>query len=208
MHLLKSSNMSVFSKIRWVASILLVFFIVLITNLIDKENFNKLNHSVTTIYEDRIVASDLLFEIARLMRKKEVAIVSADKTFPENENTKLNQEVNKFIERYNQTKMTEKEKSVFNQLKDELAILIRVEQKNENSRREKALTSIEKINQHVYDLSKIQLQESRQQVYISNKAMNSIDLFTQFEIIFLIAMAILIQIIIFYKPKELHEQVK
>lgn len=208
MHLLKSSNMSVFSKIRWVASILLVFFIVLITNLIDKENFNKLNHSVTTIYEDRIVASDLLFELARLMRKKEVAIVSADKTFPENENTKLNQEVNKFIERYNQTKMTEKEKSVFNQLKDELAILIRVEQKNENSRREKALTSIEKINQHVYDLSKIQLQESRQQVYISNKAMNSIDLFTQFEIIFLIAMAILIQIIIFYKPKELHEQVK
>lgn len=208
MHLLKSSNMSVFSKIRWVASILLVFFIVLITNLIDKENFNKLNHSVTTIYEDRIVASDLLFELARLMRKKEVAIVSADKTFPENENTKLNQEVNKFIERYNQTKMTEKEKSVFNQLKDELAILIRVEQKNENSRREKALTSIEKINQHVYDLSKIQLQESRQQVYISNKAMNSIDLFTQFEIIFLIAMAILIQIIIFYKPKDLHEQVK
>ncbi len=200
--------MSVFSKIRWVASILLVFFIVLITNLIDKENFNKLNHSVTTIYEDRIVASDLLFELARLMRKKEVAIVSADKTFPENENTKLNQEVNKFIERYNQTKMTEKEKSVFNQLKDELAILIRVEQKNENSRREKALTSIEKINQHVYDLSKIQLQESRQQVYISNKAMNSIDLFTQFEIIFLIAMAILIQIIIFYKPKDLHEQVK
>ena len=200
--------MSVFSKIRWVASILLVFFIVLITNLIDKENFNKLNHSVTTIYEDRIVASDLLFEIARLMRKKEVAIVSADKTFPENENTKLNQEVNKFIERYNQTKMTEKEKSVFNQLKDELAILIRIEQKDENSRREKALTSIEKINQHVYDLSKIQLQESRQQVYISNKAMNSIDLFTQFEIIFLIAMAILIQIIIFYKPKELHEQVK
>lgn len=142
------------------------------------------------------------------MRKKEVAIVSADKTFPENENTKLNQEVNKFIERYNQTKMTEKEKSVFNQLKDELAILIRIEQKDENSRREKALTSIEKINQHVYDLSKIQLQESRQQVYISNKAMNSIDLFTQFEIIFLIAMAILIQIIIFYKPKELHEQVK
>lgn len=208
MHLLKSSNMSVFSKIRWVASILLVFFIVLITNLIDKENFNKLNHSVTTIYEDRIVASDLLFELARLMRKKEVAIVSADKTFLENENTKLNQEVNKFIERYNQTKMTEKEKSVFNQLKDELAILIRIEQKDENSRREKALTSIEKINQHVYDLSKIQLQESRQQVYISNKAMNSIDLFTQFEIIFLIAMAILIQIIIFYKPKELHEQVK
>ena len=208
MHLLKSSNMSVFSKIRWVASILLVFFIVLITNLIDKENFNKLNHSVTTIYEDRIVASDLLFELARLMRKKEVAIVSADKTFPENENTKLNQEVNKFIERYNQTKMTEKEKSVFNQLKDELAILIRIEQKDENFRKEKALMSIEKINQHVYDLSKIQLQESRQQVYISNKAMNSIDLFTQFEIIFLIAMAILIQIIIFYKPKELHEQVK
>lgn len=197
--------MSIFSKIRWVASILLVFFIVLTTNLIDKSNFNKLSSSVTTIYEDRIVASDLLFEMARLLRKKEMAVISGDKTFPGNENTKLNRELENLIERYRQTKMTEKEKFVFNQLKDELTALMQIEQNSRRSEDEKLLKSIEKINQYLYDLSKIQLQESRRHVFISEKAKDTIDLFTQFEVIFLIIMAILIQIIIFYKPKESHE---
>lgn len=196
--------MSFFSKIRWVASILLVFFIVLITNLIDRANFSKLSYSVTTLYEDRIVASDLLFEMSRLMQKKEIAIIAANTNFLKNENTKFNSEVNNLLERYYQTKLTEKEKLVFDKLKAELTTLARTE-KNETPEREKLLTSIEKINQYVYDLAKVQIQESKRQVFISNKAMDTIDLFTQFEIIFLILMAILVQIIIFYKPKSLHE---
>lgn len=68
--------MTIFTKIKWVASVLLVFFIVLITNIIDRENFNRLSYSVTTMYEDRIVASDLIFEMSRIIHDKELAIVS------------------------------------------------------------------------------------------------------------------------------------
>ena len=197
--------MTTFSKIRWVASILMVFFIVLMTNLVDKDNFNRLRYSVTTIYEDRIVASDLLFEISMLIQDKEVAIVSADSLFFQMNNSKANLDIDGLIGRYGQTKLTENEQIIFNSLKDELSNLKELEQdyiSSDTIENTNLIKSIENIKQYLHNLSKIQLKEARQQVLISNKVMDTIDLFTQGEIVFLILMAILIQIIILYKPKE------
>lgn len=197
--------MTVFNKIRWAASILLVFFIVLITNLIDRDNFNRLRYSVTTIYEDRIVASDLLFEMLMLIQEKEVAFVTSDSLFIQKRNEKNNREIDNLIERYEQTKLTEKEQLLFNKLKDELSNLENLEKKyTQLESRDKARLSksIDRIVQHLHDLSKVQLKEGRHQVLISNKAMDTIDIFTQVEIVFLILMAILIQIIILYKSKQ------
>lgn len=194
--------MKIFAKIRWVASILLVFFIVLITNLIDRDNFNRLSYSVTTMYEDRIVASDLLFDISRIFKEKQIAILTSDTIFFENQNDKYNQIVNQLVDNYSLTKLTEKEKLAFNQLQEELKSLKQKEMSSANLSNGEVLKSIEKIDQHLYKLSKIQLQEGKQQVSISNRAKDTINLYTQVEIIFLILMAVLIQVIILYKPKE------
>ncbi|PRY01040.1 hypothetical protein CLV24_1528 [Pontibacter ummariensis] len=196
--------MTTFNKIRWVASILLVFFIVLITNLIDKDNFNRLEYSVTTIYEDRIVASDLLFEISMWIQEKEVAVVSADSLFFEEENNKTNLDIDGLIQRYEQTMLTKKEQLIFNNLKEELSNLRELEKEYTHSETRETnhiLKSLDEISQHLYDLSKVQLKEGRRQMFISNQAMDTIALFTQIEIVFLVLMAILIQIIIMYKPK-------
>ncbi|RDI58269.1 MCP four helix bundle domain-containing protein [Flavobacterium glaciei] len=194
--------MKIFAKIRWVASILLVFFIVLITNLIDRENFNRLSYSVTTMYEDRIVASDLLFEISRIIQEKQIAVLTLDTLFLENKNNKHNQVLNQLIEKYSLTKFTEKEKFVFNQLQEELNSLKQKERPNTDITDAAVINSFEKINKNLHELSKIQLDEGRRQVFISNKAKDTINFFTQVEIIFLVIMAILLQIIILYKPKE------
>lgn len=194
--------MKFFAKIRWVASILLVFFIVLITNLIDRDNFNRLSYSVTTMYEDRIVASDLLFEIARIIQKKQIAVLTSDTIFFENQNYKYNQEINQLLDNYSLTKLTEKEGAAFNQLQEELKSLKQKERSSANLSNGEVLKSIKMIDQHLYNLSKIQLQEGKQQVFISNRTKETINLYTQAEIIFLILMAVLIQVIILYKPKE------
>lgn len=198
--------MTIFTKIKWVASVLLVFFIVLITNIIDRDNFNRLSYSVTTIYEDRIVASDLIFEMSRIIHDLELAIVS-DESKASSHTDATYRALEGLTERYNQTKFTEKEKLVFSKLQDELKVLEQKELKSEGSRAtQELLSSINKIDQYLYDLSKIQLQEGQRQVLISDKAKDAINLFTQAEIIFLVVMAILIQIIILYKPKEFSEK--
>lgn len=195
--------MSIFSKLKWVASIVLVFLIVLATNLIDQENFKRLSYSVTTIYEDRIVASDLLFEMSMLIQDKELALVKQDSTFFQQKNEAVNTAMAGLIARYKQTKLTEQEQLLFDKLQAELQRLTGQEQSYATAEDNTQLQErIDTITRHLHDLSKIQLEEGRRQVFISNKAMNTIDLFTQGEIIFLIVMAILVQIIILYKPRR------
>ncbi len=195
--------MTVLSKIRWVASILLVFTIVLITNLIDKDNFRKLSDAVTTIYEDRIVASDLIFEMSRIMQAKEIAVVTGDTAFFQSKNDALNRETDVLIESYEETKLTKKEQFVFDQLTEELKTLRSQEQKFQGELTGDLQKSLDSINGHLYDLAKIQLQEGRRQVFISDQAKYTLDLFARGEIIFLIIVAILVQIIILYKPKKI-----
>lgn len=202
--------MTVLAKIRWIVSILLVFLIVLITNLVDKDNFNKLRYSVTTIYEDRVVASDLLFELQIRIQEKEVALAISDSLFFVSNNSRINNEIQELIRKYERTRLTREEQEILIDLKEELNNLLTLEEKNINlmsSNNIELFKSIDEIAHNLYDLSKVQLKEGRRQMFISNKTMSTIELFTQIEIIFLIFMAILIQVIIFYDPKQ-KKQVK
>ncbi|MGY5353934.1 MCP four helix bundle domain-containing protein [Wenyingzhuangia sp. IMCC45467] len=192
----------IFNKVKKVLSVLLIFFIVLSTNLVDKDNFNSLKQSVTTIYEDRIVVCDLIFETSLLIQDKEIAIVSADTLFFKNKNAKVNREIDSYIKKYEQTKLTDKERNIFDDLKTELERLYKLENNSKTPSSKKVLSSIHLIKEKLQHLSKIQLDEGKLQMHMSNKAMKTINLFTQIEIIFLIIIAILVQVIILYNPKK------
>ena len=58
------------------------------------------------------------------------------------------------------------------------------------------------IKANLDDLSRIQLDEGNKQMAISKRAIDTVELFTQMEIYFLIFLALLIQIIIIYQPKD------
>lgn len=183
---------------------MLVFFIVLVTNLIDKRNYDKLRGSVTTIYEDRIVAKELLFDLSALMHLKEVALIRADTAFFVKRNVTANEEIQGLIERYQQTKLTRKEGVLFSRLKNDLNDLRQLEVQFVTSDLQDAGPLLERLNQidqHLHELAEVQITEARRQMDISNKAMDTIGFFTQIEIVFLISMAVLVQIIILYKPK-------
>jgi hypothetical protein len=197
--------MEIISKIKWVSGVLLVFVIVLMTNLIDKNNFSKLRYSIATIYEDRIVANDLIFEMSLLIHEKEIAVAMSDSSFFHEKNDKVNQDIQALIERYEQTKLTREEKEIFSDLKNNLTTLEGLEKEFINSGSENKVGLFNGINDivyNLYDLTKVQLKEGRRQMALSNETMETIDLFTQIEIIFLVLMAILVQIIILYKPRQ------
>ncbi len=196
--------MSVFNKIKWISGVLLVFFIVLATNIIDKNNFKQIRSSIVTIYEDRIVASDLIFEMSLLVKQKEMALASRDAAFFKGKNDSINREIQPLIEKYEGTKLTNEEEKIFNELKINLEKLS-LEEKQEgelaSEGNEELLSTLNQVVQNLNDLSKVQLKEGRREMKRSNRAMETIDLFTQIEIIFLVLIAVLIQILILYNPK-------
>ncbi len=190
-------------KLKWILGILLVFILIITTNLIDKNNFTRVRDSVETIYEDRLIAKDLIYEINNAIHEKQIAVISMDSTFFSSRNKEINQNVEALIERYKQTKLTVRENEVFNDLMDKITKVKPLENATiEELSKNSYVKDITEIKECLKELSKIQLEEGSKQVSISQKALQTVELFTQIEIYLLVFLAIVIQIIVMYNPKE------
>ncbi|EDP94753.1 MCP four helix bundle domain-containing protein [Kordia algicida OT-1] len=197
--------MTVYNKIKWVLGILMVLGLIALTNLIDRSNFVRVKDSITTIYEDRLVANDLIFEMLESIHKKEVAIALTDSSFFTEQNYQINNNLQELVSRFEQTKLTTNEQTIFKNFKTNLGALDTIEQKyiqsnlTENSSLKNKITD---LKSNLASLSKIQLDEGRKQMSISKKAIDTVELFTQIEIYILILLAIIVQIVVMYNPKK------
>ncbi len=194
-----------YNKLKWILGILMIFVLIIATNLIDKNNFVRVRDSVVTIYEDRLIANDLIFEMLKSVQQKELAISLYDSTFFQNQNSKINVNLQSLVSRFEQTKLMPDEADVFKDLKRNVQSLIDSESQFLNSNygdNSQVVNHIESLKINLNDLSKIQLYEGSRQMSISKRAIESVELFTQIEIYILVFLAIVIQIIVMYKPKE------
>ena len=197
--------MDFYNKLKWVLGILMVFVIIVSTNLIDRNNFIRVKDSVVTIYEDRLIATDLIFEMSEAIHTKELAIALEDSIYYTKQNKEANQEVGELISRYELTRLTGNETKIFKELKNNFETLKTLELTYvESSFKQKDLLNqhISELKQNLSELSKIQINEGRKQMSISKKAIDTVELFTQIEIYLLVFLAIIIQIIVMYNPKK------
>jgi len=196
--------MSLYNKVKWTLGILLIFGLIITTNLIDKNNFVRVKDSVEAIYKDRLVAKDLILKMSKAMHQKEIALVTNDSLYFKRENKSVNKRVESLIEGFEKTKLTDAETKTFKNFKKNFSTLIAAETDLQNSIRnkEKTLQQIAAIKNNLDDLAEVQITEGSRQMFISKQALQSVELFTQIEIYILVALAIIIQIIILYNPKE------
>tara|TARA_R110002050_G_scaffold50844_4_gene117471 strand:+ start:150 stop:758 length:609 start_codon:yes stop_codon:yes gene_type:complete len=196
--------MAILNKLKWIFGVFLVFFIILATNLIDRDNFLRIKDSTASIYEDRLIAKSIIYDLSKQFHRKEIALLKADSSFYQQENQATNSLIEEALAQFTSTKLTSKEALIFKDLKLSIAdlqakeaTLLNDAEKNYPSQ----LLQIQEIESKLNALAAIQLEEGKRLVLISEKAMNSIELFTQMEIYVLLGLAILVQILIMYKPK-------
>lgn len=197
--------MAFFSKLKWILGILMVFALIVATNLLDRNNFIKVRDSIVTIYQDRIVAYDLILDFSKVIDQKQLAIVQSDTAFFGGGNKAANLHIEELVERYENTKLTEAEQNTFDKLKSDLVSMQTLETSGsvaDPSHRAMLLQKVEDIEMSIEMLSEVQLDEGRRQMKIGESAMNSVELFTQMELYLLLALAIVIQVIILYNPER------
>ena len=195
--------MAILNKLKWIFGVLLVFLIILATNLIDRDNFLRIKDSTASIYEDRLIAKSIIYDLSKQMHRKEIALIQSDSIFYKSENAKLNTLTEELLQEFSSTKLTKKEEAIFKNLVASFGSLKAAENNvlEKGKQTKEQLELIADIDQKLSALSAIQLEEGKRQVMISEKAMSSIELFTQLEIYVLLGLAILVQILIMYKPK-------
>ena len=194
-----------YDKIKWVVTIFMVFALVLTTNLIDKKNFQSISDSIVTIYEDRLVVKNIIFELSSIIHKKEVAFLKKDAVFFNTQNSKLNKDIEEAIQRFRKTKLTDHEKTTLEKLKKNMSSLINTEEtlvKGGFSTDKNYENALAVIHDNLKVLASIQLEEGRKHFILSQKTIGVIELFTQIEIYFLIFLAVLVHIVILYNPKS------
>ena len=197
--------MNFYNKIKWVLGILMVFILIITTNLIDRTNFTQIRDSAVTIYEDRLLAKNYIFEISKLIHKKELALAKEDAAFFKQGNKLINSSIKDYIDKFENTKLTTKENKVFENFKNDFQNLEESESKflsNNDNGSKKIESLITKLKTNLDDLSHIQINEGKRQISISEKAISTVELFTRLEIYILIFLAIVIQIVVMYTPKK------
>jgi len=197
--------MAFLNKAKWVLGILIVFVLILSTNIIDRENFLRVKAAIITIYEDRLIANDLLFEMLESVQDKEIAAATVDSVFFLEKNPLINKDIKVFVSKFQQTKLTSEEETIFEKLKDNIEKLKITEVafvESKFSEKTALLNQISKVKKNLHALSKIQLNEGGRQMSISKNAMETMELFTTIEINILIFLAILIQIVVIYNPNK------
>lgn len=197
--------MKLFSKLKWIVIISVVFALVLATNLIDKRNFKSISDSIVSIYEDRLVVKNIILDMATAINQKEVAFLTQDTVFLTSENATLTEALKNDIQKFEQTNLTSKEIESLDLLKADIDLML----KAENELVEFQFASydnyskiIKELNKHLDALAHIQMQEGKKQFITSQRKMSTIELFTQIETYFLIILAVIALIIVLYKPKE------
>lgn len=193
--------MTWFSKLKWVLAILLVFFLILMTNLIDRDNFRIINETVTAMYEDRIVANDLIFELTLLIHQKELAVAKSDTSFFNNDNKEVNYKIEELLNEYENTQLTPQEAKIFRRLKEDLDKKNSIDNIIDNNT-DAYIRQLGRIKKNLQKLAKIQLSEGRNKMLVSQKVFKGVELFTRIEIYLLVFIAIVLQVIIFYNPKK------
>jgi hypothetical protein len=182
-----------------------IFIIVVATNLIDRNNFLRVNDAVVSIYEDRLVAKGFIYDMSQILHEKEKAVLITDSVFMKLNSKQLDEKFKGLLHDFEQTALTAEEEKSLRDLKGNFDAMQQSETSfidTKFSDNSALLDNMSKLQTNLHDLSKIQLKEGRRQMAISQKAMDMVELFTQIEIYLLIFLAIVVQIIIMYKPKR------
>jgi hypothetical protein len=195
------------NKIKWSVGLLLVIVLIVSTNFIDQNNFQRIQDSVKSIYEDRLIAKDLLFDIQLEIHDKELLLAENKDSILLSNRSSSQKKIEAFIEDFSKTALTRDEERIFERLKEETRLLFSLEtaysQKiNDATSSSQLKEQTKKINNTIAQLSDIQIAEGQRQMHVGRKAMESIDLLTQLEIWIMIIIGVLIQFVILYSPKK------
>ena len=194
---------NIFTKIKWIAALGLVFIIVFMTNQVDKKSFESIKASIETIYQDRLLVKGYIYDISSLLEQKKIAVYTNDTIFFEAENEHINEAIEARLGKFYKTKLVNDENRLLNNFDEDFQKLKTQEMDFDFSESQSAemLAQLQLLSDDLYDLSRIQLEEGKKQLQIAQKSVNVADLFSQIEIIILVLIAVIVQFIILYNPK-------
>jgi len=181
-------------KIRTVLGLVMVILLVFITNRLDQEHFEEVQGTITTIYEDRVVAQYDLFLLTNLIHGVQMRMNSGDTVSLDSSG-----ELERVLTEYGQTTLTKRENEIFGRLKENLndlgarGVIVQGSKTN---------TIFERIHENLEELSEIQVRESKSLKIQAQDSLDSSNLMSNMEMILIIIFGVVLQFVLFSGGKR------
>lgn len=198
-------RMTTFGKIKSVAAVMMVFLLILATNMIDQDNFERVEASVEKIYEEQLMTKDAIIHLTNLIHEKEVAFLMKDSTYFDLKRPVSNKQIVALLADCEKGEVTRKEGVILSELKSNSEKLFQAEEVGAQLLGSNNSSYYERLNlieTEIHELAHLQLEEGRRQKMASRDAIESTKLFSRIEIYLLIILAVAVQIIILYPSKK------
>ncbi len=204
------------SKIALCAAVILI--LIFAKNWIDKNNVNTLNSSFTSVFDDRLVVESYIFQLSDHLYQKKIIIADSENAEQalaiQDEVNTHNSIIDQILLDYEKTKLTTAESMYFGNLKERLMDLRTMEEKflgalatqNPNLSTDIAVQMQKTFDTAMLDLnqlSKIQISEGRLLRDQSKQIAAGSTMLSQFELVVIVGIGILIQILIFASRSSL-----
>ena len=206
--------MTLTNKIICISVLIGSFLLILATGRVNIRNFEKVQHSIEEIYQDRLVVKGLIFKLSSLLHQKEIAIVTNDKNFFGPTNESINQKISKHLKDFRATKLTTEEELTLNEFSRGIGTLEASEKeidlKNEanlsENKSNRLTEQIAALQMNLKTLSNIQLSEGERKLSNSEKAVQSMYRFESIENYAMLFLGLLVLVFIFVPgpTKQLH----
>ena len=189
-------------KIRTVAFLAAILLVVLLGNFVERNSYTILDNSIASIYKDRLEVSQFLYEISNSLYQKRL-ILSEKNVVTRAINAEVNIHninINKLIEKYEETVLTKEEKTKWLSFKNSLSEYNYLEKQWLISQtKENYISAISQFKSTIVyldALSNIQVGEGHHILEDSHSIVNNRLVFSSFEISLLIILGIFSLIII------------
>ncbi len=180
----------------------IAFLLVLGSNRLDQRHFSTIQTTVNSVYKDRVVVQNFIYQLTTIFHKKELRLIS-------NENPKSvegeNEKVEQLLMDFGATQLTPKESNLFEELKGQFNSLLELEKTFVKTPLEmpsvvlnETRKELNAIKESLGGLANIQLEESGQLVHLSNKSLGMNILLSKLEIAFMVVIGIAMLALIFY----------
>lgn len=198
---------SIQQKLRAATILAVLFLLVFAKNLIDKNNLSELKTSFSSVYEDRLLVENYIYQISSHLYQKENLIEHFDGLDAGGSLQALkshNAAIDALLVDYEKTRFTEAEISFFHDLKQNLHEIRNLEGAYLHTFAsplspiyQQLETRFQEANKNLQHLSSIQIAEGKQLTESSQKIMASSTLLSQFELVLIIVVGLIIQALVF-----------
>lgn len=196
-------NRKFFNRLRSASAFILVFLLILATNRLDQQHFDLVQEKIASVYKDRILAQHYIYEMSWIVNDQASLLRYEGRVEPAQ-----SARLDSLIASFSTTRLTTEEARLFERLQNQLgqmnALMMKTLAASENptSDNGEVVAMCNDIRATLDRLSEIQKEESWNLKKAAQLSLDRSSFLSRMELWALAIIAVLIQIILFYRGSK------